>query len=128
MSYFNPGSASAAATGSILRSASLGGMAGAVVMVLAAGLLAATYQIIQDETRIGLAALRARARYRVSRNEAILNDILGSGLDMRLQYELLGARNVYRRTQKILAKRDLLTDEKLILRESLRNAHNLTED
>lgn len=100
------------------------GMARTVGIVICAGLLAAVYQTVNDETRLAIGGIRRKREVRSERNTAMLEALLGSNLDARLQYDLLGARNVYKRALRLLCDPEVLASEKTMIRQAIFLAHN----
>lgn len=122
MSFANaaiPAAKAAIGTGSrILRGATIAEMGRAVGVVVSAGVLAATYQLMLDESRNLLRGYSIRRNFRQRRKEALLVTTLGSGLDVAVQDRLLLAKDPFHEGLLILADPDVATRD----RETVRNA------
>ena len=75
-----PGAALTRAIPGVLRGSTLAVMSRTVGIVVGAGMLAAVYQVTQEETKVTLSSWRERRRYRVARHEALLIVLLVSAV------------------------------------------------
>jgi hypothetical protein len=98
-----PGAALTRAIPGVLRGSTLAVMSRTVGIVVGAGMLAAVYQVTQEETKVTLSSWRERRRYRVARHEALLIVLLGSLLSYPLQERLLASNDAFKTALEVLA-------------------------
>lgn len=106
-----------------MRGATLGIMAQYAGMVVMAGILAAVYQLVHEETRGSLQLMRQRWRYRSVRHEGLLMELLGSPLPFGLQDHLLASRDAFRTCLEMLADPAIDIEDKDLIRQILRQVH-----
>jgi hypothetical protein len=95
---------------------------------LATALLAAAYQLVQEETRIAIHNLRARSRYRRARHESLLMVALGSHLPPLIQDRLLYSRDAFRVALEMLADPTVSDADKELIRHFLMEIHGSRDD
>ena len=126
MSFSNLGTnipIGARAGASVLRGSSLGMMSQYLLTILAAAVLAAVYQLTQEETKRIIEAIKSRSRYRSERNDELLLEVLGSQILPDLQDRMLRAHDTFRVAMKILADPTVDYEDKKILKEILHKIH-----
>jgi hypothetical protein len=94
-------------------------MARAVGVVLAAGLLAASYQIAYDEGQAFVHSLRVTARHRRARNDAMMLALIGTALPLDLLDHLHRARDVFQVCMTLLTDPSIPDDHRAIIRGTL---------
>ena len=115
-------------TQAFMRGATLGAMAKGFGVLLAAALLAAAYQLVQEETRIAIHNMRARSRYRRARHESLLMAALGSHLPPLIQDRLLYSRDAFRVALEMLADPTVIGADKELIRHFLMEIHGSRDD
>jgi hypothetical protein len=115
-------------TQAFTRGATLGAMAQGFGVLLAVALLAAAYQLVQEETRIAIHNLRARSRYRRARHESLLMVALGSHLPPLIQDRLLYSRDAFRVALEMLADPTVSDADKELIRHFLMEIHGSRDD
>ena len=108
---------------SVLRGSSLGMMSQYLLTILAAAILAAVYQLTQEETKRIIEAIKSRSRYRSERNDTLLLEVLGSEILPDIQDRMLQAHDTFRAAMKILADPTVDYEDKKILKEILHRIH-----
>lgn len=103
----------------LLRGGSLQSMARAVGVVFGAGLLAASYQIAHDEGQALVHGLRAGARHRRTRNDAMMLALVGTDLPLDLLAHLRRARDVFRTCMSMVTDPATPDDHRAIIRTAL---------
>jgi hypothetical protein len=98
-------------------------MAQSVGIIIAAALLAAAYQLVQEETRTAIHNIRARSRYRRARHESLLLGTLGSHLPPLIQDRLLYSRDAFRVALELLADPTVEKEDKDLIRQVLQETH-----
>ena len=94
-----------------------------LLTILAAAILAAVYQLTQEETKRIIEAIRSRSRYRSERNDALLLEVLGSQILPDLQDRMLRAYDTFRAAMKVLADPSVDYQDKQILKAILHRLH-----
>jgi hypothetical protein len=112
----------------MLRGATLGAMAQGFGVLIAAALLAAAYQLVQEETRTAIHNIRARSRYRRARHESLLMATLGSSLPPLIQDRLLYSRDAFRVALEMLADPTVNGADKDLIRQVLQEIHGSRKD
>lgn len=105
----------------LLRATSLTAMGRTVAVVVCAGLLAAIYQVAQDELRAAVQGLHKRHRFDRARDEFVILHVLGSNLEADLQDSLLRARNPIKRIVAMLSEPDTSEEVRRELRQIVRS-------
>ena len=126
MSFSNLGTnipIGARAGASVLRGSSLGMMSQYLLTILAAAILAAVYQLTQEETKRIIEAIKSRSRYRSERNDELLLEVLGSQILPDLQDRMLRAYDTFRAAMKVLADPSVDYQDKQILKAILHRLH-----
>jgi hypothetical protein len=94
-----------------------------LLTILAAAILAAVYQLTQEETKRIIWAIKSRSRYRSERNDELLLEVLGSEILPDIQDRMLRAHDTFRAAMKILADPTVNYQDKLLLKQILHKIH-----
>jgi hypothetical protein len=116
-----PGAALTRAIPGVLRGSTLAVMSRTVGIVVGAGMLAAVYQVTQEETKVTLSSWRERRRYRVARHEALLIVLLGSPLSYAHQERLLASNDAFKTALEVLADPATEPRDRECIRAALRH-------
>ena len=120
------GTAASSAFGSVanastklLRGANIPAMGRAVGVVVSAGVLAAAYQLMLDESRGLIRTVSAQRHRRYVHHERMLVELLGKGLTPEVQNRLLNTRDAFATALQMLADSKIAENDRNLLRAAL---------
>jgi hypothetical protein len=105
--------------GRLLRGGSLQSMARAVGVVLGAGVLAASYQIVYEEGRTIVFNLRANAQQRRARNDAAILVLYNLDIPIEVKEKLQRSRDMFRTGMSMLSDQTITAEHRTAIHDAL---------